>query len=41
MTNAHPIEHPTSLKALRDALRQFAAERDWISFILLRIWPSP
>jgi len=32
MTNLHPIERPASLDALRDLLRQFAAERDWDQF---------
>ena len=32
MTTSQPIKHPTSLEALRDALRQFAAERDWDQF---------
>ncbi len=32
MTISHPIERPASLDALRDLLRQFAAERDWDQF---------
>jgi len=32
MTISHSSGHPTSLEALRDALRQFAAERDWNQF---------
>jgi dCTP diphosphatase len=32
MTISHPIERPASLDALRDALRRFAAERDWDQF---------
>jgi dCTP diphosphatase len=32
MTISHPIERPVSLDALRDVLRQFAAERDWDQF---------
>jgi len=32
MTPPHPIERPASLEALRDALRQFASERDWDQF---------
>jgi dCTP diphosphatase len=32
MTISQPIERLTSLEALRDALRQFAAERDWNQF---------
>jgi dCTP diphosphatase len=32
MTNSHPTEHLTSLDTLRDALRQFATERDWNQF---------
>jgi len=32
MTTSQPAKHPTSLEALRDALRQFAAERDWDQF---------
>jgi dCTP diphosphatase len=32
MTTDHSIANPASLEALRDALRQFAAERDWDQF---------
>jgi len=32
MTPSHSIERPASLEALRDALRQFASERDWDQF---------
>jgi NTP pyrophosphatase (non-canonical NTP hydrolase) len=32
MTISHSSGCPTSLEALRDALRQFAAERDWNQF---------
>jgi len=32
MTPSHSIERPASLEALRDALRQFASERDWNQF---------
>jgi len=32
MTISHSSGHPTSLEALRDALRQFAAECDWDQF---------
>jgi NTP pyrophosphatase (non-canonical NTP hydrolase) len=32
MTVSHSIGRPTSLEALREALRQFAAERDWNQF---------
>ena len=32
MTPSHPIAHPASFEALRDALRQFAFERDWNQF---------
>jgi dCTP diphosphatase len=32
MTISDPIERPESLEALREALRQFAAERDWDQF---------
>ena len=32
MTMSPSIKHPSSLEALRDALRQFAAERDWDQF---------
>jgi dCTP diphosphatase len=32
MTTFQPINHPPSLEVLREALRQFAAERDWDQF---------
>jgi NTP pyrophosphatase (non-canonical NTP hydrolase) len=32
MTVSYSIGRPTSLEALREALRQFAAERDWNQF---------
>ena len=32
MTTSQPIKHPISLEALCEALRQFAAERDWDQF---------
>jgi dCTP diphosphatase len=32
MTISHPNERSTSLEGLRDALRQFASDRDWNQF---------
>jgi NTP pyrophosphatase (non-canonical NTP hydrolase) len=32
MSKSKPDEHPASLEALRDALRQFALDRDWDQF---------
>jgi dCTP diphosphatase len=32
MSTSGPVENPNSLRELRDALRQFAADRDWDQF---------